>query len=68
MQTVLLCAILVAALTVLAIQYGVAKNQREEAKRQARLGEEIEKIISRNSSIDKHDWISWLQDNSIEKK
>lgn len=68
MQSALLFFILVVALIVLAIQYGVAKAQRKEAQRAAKLGAEIEKIIARNANMDKHEWVSWLQDRSAEQK
>lgn len=63
MQTVLVIIVLVVALVILAIQYGVAKAQRKAAERQARLGAEIEKIIARNANIEQHDWLSWLQEH-----
>ncbi len=68
MQSALLFIILIVVLIVLAIQYGVAKAQRKEAQRAAKLGAEIEKIIARNANIEQHDWISWLQDRRDEQK
>lgn len=68
MQSALLFFILIVALIVLAIQYGVAKAQRKEAQRAAKLGAEIEKIIARNANMDKHEWVSWLQERNNEQK
>lgn len=68
MQTALLFAILIVAVIVLAIQFGVAKAQKKQAERAAKLGAEIDKIIIRNANIDKRDWISWLQERSNEQK
>lgn len=68
MQSALLFLILIIALIILAIQLGIAKAQKKEAQRAARLGAEIDKIVARNANIDKHDWISWLQDRSSKQK
>ena len=68
MQSVLIVVILVLAIAILAILYGVAKTQRKEAQRNERLGSEIEKIIARNAHIEQRDWISWLQDRRDEQK
>lgn len=68
MQLALLVVILVVALIILAIQFGVAKAQKKQAERAARLGAEIDKIIARNANIDKHDWTSWLQERIDKQK
>lgn len=68
MQYALLFSILIIALIILAIQLGIAKAQKKEAQRAARLGAEIDKIVARNANIDKHDWIGWLQDRSSKQK
>lgn len=68
MQSALLISILIIALIILAIQLGIAKAQKIEAQRAARLGAEIDKIVARNANIDKHDWITWLQERSSKQK
>lgn len=68
MQSALLFFILIVALIVLAIQYGVAKAQKKAAEKSAKLGAEIEKIIARNANMDKHEWVSWLQERNNEQK
>lgn len=68
MQSVLTILVLILAIVILAILYGVAKTQKKEAQRAERLGAEIEKIIARNAHIEQHDWITWLQDRRNEQK
>ena len=68
MQSALLFLILIIALIILAIQLGIAKAQKKEAQRAARLGAEIDKIVARNANIDKHDWITWLQERNNKQK
>ena len=68
METVLIALILIVVIVILAILYGVAKTQKKEAEKAARLGAEIDKIVARNANIDKHDWITWLQERNDKQK
>lgn len=53
---------------VIAVLYGVAKEKNNSAEKQLKLGDKIDKIISANSCLPKHEWINWLQDRRNEQK
>ena len=40
---------------------GSVLEKKKTVKKQLHLNEKIDKIISANKCIDKHEWINWLQ-------
>jgi sensor domain CHASE-containing protein len=53
---------------VIAVLYGVAKEKTKTAEQQLKLGDKIDKILSANSCLPKHEWVNWLQDKRRKQK
>lgn len=68
MGQLILILVLIAAVILLAILYGVAKANKKNTEDGLKLGDKIDKIIASNSCIDKHEWISWLQERRNKQK
>ena len=68
METYIVIVILIVLSMTIAVMYGVAKEKKNTAEKQLKLGDKIDKIIDSNNNINKRDWINWLQDKRNKQK
>lgn len=68
MQTFLFFAFAIICLILVAILYGMIKQQRNQYKDELHTGEKIDAIIHNNSNISDDEWSGWLQDRRDEQK
>lgn len=62
METYIVIAVLIILSITIAVMYGSAKEKKNIAEKQLKLGDKIDKIINSNNNINKRDWVNWLQD------
>lgn len=61
MEAYIYIAISILAVAFMGILLGSVLEKKKTVKKQLRLNEKIDKIISTNKCIDKRKWINWLQ-------
>lgn len=61
MEEYIYIAISILAVAFMGVLLGSVLEKKKTAKKQLHLNEKIDKIISANKCIDKHEWINWLQ-------
>lgn len=61
MEAYIYIAISILAVAFMGVLLGSVLEKKKTVKNQLRLNEKIDKIISANQCIDKHEWINWLQ-------
>lgn len=68
MEVYIVIVLLLVLSIVISVMYGVAREKNNSAEKQLKLGDKIDKIISANNCLPKHEWINWLQDRRNEQK